>query len=120
MTKVLDSSILFEYLYEGKFAELFSQSVYVSTVSFFEVEKALLKKGASTISVSQTVVFLQSLLLFVDVDTRIAHQAVALSIKHDLAMADAIILATSQSLQLPLYTKDNDFRGIKNVVMVSE
>ncbi|MBI2336026.1 MAG: type II toxin-antitoxin system VapC family toxin [Deltaproteobacteria bacterium] len=41
-----------------------------------------------------------------------------LSIKHKLPMADAIVYGTTLAHQAKLVTADNDFRGLKDVILI--
>lgn len=51
-------------------------------------------------------------------DAHIALQAADLSLRHSLAMADAIVYATAQIHKVELITSDNDFRKLPDVVVI--
>jgi toxin FitB len=51
----------------------------------------------------------------VDVNTSLAMKAAKLSLKHNLPMADSIILATAYMYDAVLWTQDADFKNIPGV-----
>jgi len=118
MTKCLDSSVLLAFLHEGSHVELFHDTAYCSTLAFFEVERVLLRKLHRK-EVESTMTLLKSMMLTMPVDMQISSLAAQLSITHKLATADAIMLATAQSLNMTLYTRDSDFANIKGAVIVN-
>ncbi len=51
----------------------------------------------------------------IDITTQIAMNASKLSIRHNLPMADSIILSTAQSYNCIIRTQDPDFENLPNV-----
>ena len=54
----------------------------------------------------------------VELDSNLAIAAAQISIRHKLAMADAIIYATMESVGAQLITRDPDFRDLPGVIVL--
>lgn len=87
-----------------------------SVVVLYEVYKKVKKaKGEETAleavaALSQTKV--------VPVDQTLSLEAADYSLEHGLHFADALIYATARQLSAPLYTSDEDLKGLKGVAFV--
>lgn len=119
---LVDSSGWLEYITADAKADAYapyieSESILlVPTIVLCEVRKILLLRKSRT----EADIFVSHALRkqIVDLDEKIALAAATASILHHLAMADAIVYATSQTHQAQLITSDTHFAGLPNVVIL--
>jgi toxin FitB len=119
---VVDSSGWVAYLGDGPQADAFGVyleregSLVVPTIVIYEVVKKL------ELTSSETVVnrFLSHAYRGrqMELDSSLAFAAARASIRYRLAMADAIIYATAESVGAQVITSDTDFRDLPGVVVV--
>jgi len=119
---VVDSSGWVAYLGDGPQAETFGvylereDSLVVPTIVIYEVVKKL------KLTASETVVhrFLSHAYRArqMELDSSLAFAAARISIRHRLAMADAIIYATAESVSAQVITSDTDFRDLPGVIVL--
>lgn len=113
---LVDSSGWVEFLGDGPLAEKFAlyfeheERLIVPAIMLFEVYKKLLSTQGSTAADK----FLSAALRarVVPLDERLALLAARISLDRRLAMADAIIYATAQTIGALLVTADKHFRGL--------
>jgi predicted nucleic acid-binding protein len=119
---VVDSSGWLEYITSDSNAELFApylegeRPVLVPTIVLYEVRKILLQRQPKTVAdlfVSQAL-----RRTVVPVDQEIALAAAAISIQHELPMADALIYATAERNGAELVTSDAHFKGLPRVTLI--
>ena len=116
---VIDSSGWLEYLADAPNANAFAPliedaaNVIVPSIVLFEVgRRTWQQRGAAT--AEETLALLRNHRV-VPLDAEIAGLAVAAGIRHKLAMADSIILATAEALGATVWSQDRDFEGIPGV-----
>jgi predicted nucleic acid-binding protein len=115
----LDSSGWIEVTHAGPNAQAFLEaladpsSLIVPMITLYEVRKYSLLHAdeARTLQITQ---FMEQGQV-IPLDATIAELGVNLSIKHKLAMADALIYATARSLNATLWTQDADFKDLPHV-----
>lgn len=56
----------------------------------------------------------------IEVTEQIAIEAAKLSVVNSIPIADNIVVATAQSIDATIYTQDNHFRSLKNVMFFKE
>ena len=120
MTRIiLDSSAWIEYLADRPKADLVKpflldpRRILVPAIIFYEVQKKALT--AFDDEVAETVAGRLSQSEYVALDRDQVLTAAHLSLKHRLAMADALILAAARACDAELITLDADFRRIPGV-----
>jgi predicted nucleic acid-binding protein len=119
---LLDSSAWIEYLTGGPLADRYTSylthrhSIVTPTIVLYEVYKKIKRdRGEETalallaqLQVTEVVPLTES----------IAYLAADVSLRHGLAMADAIVYATAQDHQVEVITGDADLRELPGVVYV--
>jgi predicted nucleic acid-binding protein len=107
---------------DGPQAEAFSlylereDSLVVPTIVIYEVVKKLKLTSSETVVhrfLSQAYRGRQP-----ELDASLAIAAAQISIRHRLAMADAIIYATAESVGAQVVTSDTDFRDLPGVIVI--
>lgn len=116
---VVDSSAWIEFLADGPKAAQLSrffereEQLLVPTIVIYEVYKKLLREQGAT---SAERFFSQALrLATVQLDAEMAAVAAQTSLRHGLAMADAIVYAAARAHEAQLVTMDKHFRPLPGV-----
>lgn len=124
MMNVVDSSGWIEYFAQGENASFFIhpiqdlENLLVPAICVYEVFKRLaLELGEES---ALQAVGIMSHGMLVAMDHKIAIDAAQISIEHQLAMADSIILATAREHDATLWTQDAHFKGIEGVKYVEK
>jgi predicted nucleic acid-binding protein len=94
------------------------EEILTPTVAVYEVYKVL-KRGASEEDALQAVAQMLRTNV-VPLSETLALEAGDTSLEHSLAMADAIVYATSRSRGAELVTTDADLEGLPGVVFLSK
>ncbi len=121
---VVDSSGWLEYFAGGTNASFFAplikeiDTLVVPTVCIYEVFKHLLAQRGEEGALQA--VGIMSLGVIAVLTREIAVNAAAISSELKIAMADSIILATTQAYGATLWTQDADFEGIGSVQVVKK
>ena len=116
---VVDSSGWIEYFRDGPKADLYARylkdpgRVITPAIVIYEVYKKLKRELGD--EMAGTCLTWISKTWIVPVDQAIALMAAELSIEFSLAMADALVLATSRMSSAELVTSDADFRKVPGV-----
>ena len=116
---VVDSSAWLEYFADGPNAEYFAPAIedvsnlIVPTISMFEVFKRVLQQRGESDALQAVALMQQGRV--VNLDASVALQAAKVSHDFKLPLADSIILATAQTHNATLWTKDSDFGGLPGV-----
>ena len=119
-SKLIDSSVWIAYFFNGKCTEFIDSEeiLLLSTLSLFEIKKKLAKSKIEGSKIMKSMEFIKKRSLVVPVSGHIAEKAVDLSLDNGLPIIDSVIYATSVLNNATLITLDNDFRGLKNVIIV--
>ena len=113
---VVDSSAWLEYFADGPNARSFARpieatrSLLVPSLSLFEVFKRVSQQRSEDVALRAIAVMEQGMV--VDLDRATALEAARLSIEHQIAMADSVMLATARRHKATLWTQDSDFNGL--------
>lgn len=119
---VVDSSGWLEFITDDSKASLFDpyflkpNRVVVPTIVLYEVYKRLLAtagEAAAEQFVSQAL-----RCNVTSLSDRLAVAAAELSLRHNLAMADAIVYATARDMNAMLVTSDPHFQGLGGVALL--
>jgi predicted nucleic acid-binding protein len=90
----------------------------VPTISIYEVFKSVLRQRDESAGLQAIALMKQGQV--VDLTTNIAMMAAKLSLKHNVPMADSIILSTGRLYQATVWTQDADFKGLDGVEYVKK
>lgn len=88
----------------------------VPTIVLYEVAKVLERDMGGTVSMECVLRMQQEKLI--DLTDALALEASSISLAHGLAMADAIVYATSRQYEATLYTSDADLKGLPGVQFI--
>ena len=116
---IVDSSGWLEYFSGGPNAEHFlpplqeSSSLVVPTITIYEVFKVVLREAGENEAI-QAIAAMQKGMV-VELTASVAMNAAKLSMKHNIPMADSIILATAISYNCIIWTQDSDFENLQRV-----
>jgi predicted nucleic acid-binding protein len=119
---VVDSSGWVEFFTDGPLSDAYSArlrnlaSILTPVIVVYEVYKRL-KRELSEADAIVAVSAMQRTRI-VPITTELALTAADLSLEHDLAMADAMILATAALYRAELVTSDRDFERINGVTLL--
>ena len=121
---VVDSSGWLAYFADEPHAKHFHKqlntpsTLVVPTVSIYEVFKVVLRESTENEALQAAAAMQKGTV--VELSTSLAMAASKLSLKHNLPMADSIILATAREHEAVLWTLDSDFKNIKGVKYFSK
>jgi len=90
-----------------------TDSLVVPTVTIYEVFKVVLRESSENEALQAVVAMRKGRV--VDLTASMAIAASKLSLKHNLPMADSIILATAKEFEATIWTQDSDFKSIDDV-----
>jgi len=116
---VIDSSAWLEYFAGGPNANFFATAIedqkrlIVPSICLYEVFKTIFRQVGKREALEKTAAMRQGKV--VDLTSALAIQAASLSLKHRLAMADSVVLATARGCQGVLWTQDSDFEQLPSV-----
>lgn len=119
-SKLVDSSVWLAYLFNGQHSELvdLDEVLLLSALSLFEIKKKLSKTRLESNKISRSMEFIKKRSLVIPVSAEIAEKAVEISLENGLSIIDSLIYTTSILNDSILITMDNDFRGLKNAVIL--
>lgn len=116
---IIDSSGWLEYFADGPNAEHFKAplrdrgSLIVPVVTIYEVFKVVLRESDENNALQAAAAMQKGKVI--DMTAGLAIVASKLSLRHNLPMADSIILATAQAFEATIWTQDSDFKNIPGV-----
>jgi len=119
---VVDSSGWLEYLTDSPNADFFEAAIHakanliVPAVCIFEVAKKVLQEKGETVMFTAVAMMRESQV--VAIDENVALQAVALSVRHKLPMADSLIYAVARMHEAVLWTQDEHFENLPGVKFI--
>ncbi|HLC57266.1 MAG TPA: PIN domain-containing protein [Candidatus Nanoarchaeia archaeon] len=121
-SKLLDSSAWLSYIYaensEIKKIVDSKEVLFTSVLSIFEVKKKLLKDKEPFPAIQKSLDFIKKKSLILPVTPGISESAAEISLEHSLSAMDSLIYASALKNNAGFFTLDNDFRGLKNVVVL--
>ena len=119
-SKLLDSSVWLAYLFNGAYSDVIdSEEVHLlSSLSLFEIKKKLIKSKIESGKIRKSMEFVRKRSLVIPVSEDIAEKAVDISFENGLSIIDSLIYTTSIIQGASLMTLDNDFRGLKNTIVL--
>ena len=120
-SKLIDSSIWIDYFFNGKHSEIIDSGelLLLSSLSIFEIKNKLKKSKVDDFKIERSLELIKKRSLIIEVNLEIAEKAVEFSIKNNLSIVDALIYTSAILNQAKLLTLDNDFRGLKDTMVLS-
>ena len=119
---IVDASGWVEYFLDTPRADLFAQPIedtsnlLVTSINLYEVHRVLSRKLPADLR--ETCLNLMRRSPVIDFTDALAIAAAELSLKHQLAMADAAMYAMALAHQATLWTQDADYQGLVGVQYV--
>ena len=116
---IVDSSGWLSYFADEQGAKHFitplndTASLVVPTVTIYEVFKVVLRESSENEALQAAFAMRKGIV--VDLTDLLAIAASKLSLKHNLPLADSIILATAKKFDATIWTQDSDFKNIDGV-----
>ena len=116
---LVDTSGWIEYFFGGSNASFFAEPIentaelIVPVVCLYEVFKKVNQVVDEARALQAVAQMKQGLII--EITEEIALRAALISLRHKLAMADSIVLATARAYDAVLWTQDADFEGIEGV-----
>lgn len=118
--KLVDSCGWLEFFTGGPLADRYARElsadfgdILVPTIVLYEVYKFLLRTSSEETAIRCTSHMTQCKV--VNLDSTLAIESAEISIRQGLAMADAIVYATSRKCEADLFTSDADLKGLEGV-----
>jgi predicted nucleic acid-binding protein len=121
---VIDSSGWVEFFTDGALADEYAKrlrdlpAVVTPVIVLYEVYKRLKRDLSEDDAIIAISAMQRTRIVAITQD--LALSAADLSLEHDLAMADALILATANAFRAELVTSDADFEGIADVTYLAK
>lgn len=120
-SKLLDSSIWLAHLFYNSHTDIIDkeEKYFISALSIFEIKTKLLKKEVPLSEIKEKIAFIKQKSIVLDLTEEIAEKAADISVEKNLPAIDSLIYQTAISHNCQLLTMDNDFRNLKNAVILS-
>lgn len=116
---IVDSSGWLEYFAGGPNAERFSaplqepSALIVPSITVYEVFKVVMREAGENEALQATAAMQKGAV--VDLSSRLAMESARQSLRHQLPMADSIILATAILHEAVIWTQDGDLKNLPGV-----
>ena len=119
-SKLLDSSTWLGYFHNRTYSETIEseEMLLLSSLSLFEIKKKLIKNKQESNKINRALELIKKRSLIIDVNSEIAEKAVEISINNNLSSVDSLIYASAVINNASLITLDNDFRKLKDVIVL--
>ena len=119
-SKLIDSSVWLDYFINGLHKKIIDSNeiLMLSALSLFEIKKKLTKIKVSSKTISKSIGFIKKRSIILSLNAEIAEKAVDVSIEKNLPAIDSLIYITAIKNDATLLTLDNDFKGLKNAVLL--
>ncbi len=121
--KLIDSSGWLQFFTDGPLSADYGkelsakpEEILVPSIVLYEVFKFLLRTSGEETSIRCTAHMTQCQM--VNLDATLALESAETSIQNNLAMADAIVYASSRKYDAPLITSDADLKELEGVTFV--
>lgn len=120
-SKLLDSSIWLGYFLNEEFIDIVESncSLYLSVLSLFEIQRKIHKSSLKKEEIEKGIQFMKEKSILLEVTEEIVNYALKIAIERNMPSMDSIIYSTGAVNSIKVYTKDNDFRGLSNAVVLN-
>lgn len=121
---VVDSSGWIEYFTDGKHTNTYlkyiesGKNIWLPSLVIYEVYKKVCREKSEADALLAVTQMESQSEGVIALDDQLAMSAADISLRHGLAMADAIIYTTAAHTESILITGDKHFKGLQNVVLV--
>lgn len=121
---VIDSSGWLEYFMDGRHAAAYlkylqsDNPIWLPSLVIYEVYKKVCREKSEADALLAVTQMEGQAEVVVPLDDQLAMTAADISLRHNLAMADAIIYATARQEAATLVTGDKHFKGLPSVILV--
>jgi predicted nucleic acid-binding protein len=121
---VIDSSGWLDYFMDGKHSATYlkylqsDKPIWLPSLVIYEVYKKVCRERSEADALLAVTQMEGQSEAVIPLDDQLAMSAADVSLRHNLAMADAIIYTTAQQEEAILVTGDKHFKGLPNVVLV--
>src|SRR3989344_225298 len=118
----LDSSIWLSYFFEDddnarEYVER-EGLIFTSVLSLYEIKRKLLKLKIDAEKIKTTIDFIRKNSILVEINRGICEEASEASFVFGLHAVDSLIYTSSMKNESTFVTRDFDFKGLKNVVVI--
>ena len=119
-SKLIDSSVWLAYLFNSTYSNIIDSEeiLLLSVLSLFEIKRKLAKSKVENSRIARSLEFIKKRNLIIPVSEDISEKAVDFSLDNNLSIIDALIYTTAILNDSTLITLDNDFRGLKNAIVM--
>ena len=119
--KFLDSSVWIAFIIENKNKEIIGteEPLALCSLSLFEIKRKLINDKVKKEDIERSISFIKNRSMVINVDEKIAEKAAEISVERKVPSLDALIYCTSLQNEGILFTRDNDFRGLPLVNILS-
>jgi predicted nucleic acid-binding protein len=117
---LVDTSAWLEYFTNGPNAEYFAKAIedtdnlIVSVINIYEIYKKILTDKSKSDALEAIALLMQGTVIDFNID--LAIKASQISKEHKLPMADSILLATALKYNSILWTQDQHFENISDII----
>ncbi|MEK6873554.1 MAG: PIN domain-containing protein [Nanoarchaeota archaeon] len=118
--KFLDSSIWLEYFHNRKYSNIIESKevILLSILSIFEIKRKLIKEKYEKNKITRAIEFIKKRSLIIPINEEISEKAAEISAEKNLPAIDSLIYSSAILNNAKLFTQDNDFNGLKEVVLL--
>jgi len=119
-SKLVDSSVWLSYLINGNHTNIIetNEIFSLSVLSLFEIKRKFLKYKIEKDKIIKMIEFVKRRSIVILLNEKISEKAAEISIEKNLPAIDSLIYSSALSNKSKLITLDNDFRGLKDVILL--
>lgn len=118
--RLMDSSVWLSYLINGNNKNVIetNEIFLLSSLSLFEIKKKMISYKIDKENIIKMMNFIKKRSIIIPVNDKIAEKASEISFEKNLPAVDSLIYTSAILNNAKLITLDNDFRGLKEVLIL--